>query len=295
MAFGIVIASLLLAWATYPFIERPVRFSSNRLRRTHIVAACVAVLGACGLAVWVTVVCRNVFPPASILEKLNAATLDETYAPTNGMNVLEYNSRGYFHGGSNRPRRSQSALAGNSTMFHYGPRLQQLADEGRLAVRAYFVTGPACPLVPGVIASDIYAYCAQRREQIVGVGTKREGANGRSRSSLLAQEKCPHRTGGQVYSSGWGRGREARFLCQPRRLCSRIETERDSLPRARCAAVFYSPKPSTYGHTRCHRDSRRSDSAHMRRGTTPGPIADLPAGGCKRIDTGQRDRVKYRE
>lgn len=30
----------------YRFIERPVRLSSNRLRRTHIVAACVAVLGA---------------------------------------------------------------------------------------------------------------------------------------------------------------------------------------------------------------------------------------------------------
>jgi hypothetical protein len=52
------------------------------------------------------------------------------------------------------------ALAGNSAMFHYGPRLQQLADEGRLAVRAYFVTGPACPLVPGVIARDEFANCA---------------------------------------------------------------------------------------------------------------------------------------
>jgi len=32
-------------------------------------------------------------------------------------------------------------------MFHYGPRLQQLADEGRLAVRAYFVQA-RMPVVP---------------------------------------------------------------------------------------------------------------------------------------------------
>ena len=94
MAFGIVIASLLLAWATYRFIERPVRLSSNRLQRTNIVAACVAVLGACGLAVWVTGGVPQRFPASLDLQKMNAATLDETYVPTNGMNVLEYNGRG---------------------------------------------------------------------------------------------------------------------------------------------------------------------------------------------------------
>ena len=116
----------------------------NRLRRTHIVAACVAVLGACGLAVWVTGGVPQRFPASLDLEKMNAATLDETYAPTNGMNVLEYNSRGYSMVAQIGQGARKVALAGSSTMFHYGPRLQQLADEGRLAVRAYLVTGPAC-------------------------------------------------------------------------------------------------------------------------------------------------------
>lgn len=66
------------------------------------------------------------------LEKINAATLDVIYAPTNGMNVLEYNGRGYSMVAQIGQGSRKIALAGNSTMFHYGPRLQQLADEGRL-------------------------------------------------------------------------------------------------------------------------------------------------------------------
>ncbi|UPJ78574.1 acyltransferase [Bradyrhizobium sp. 183] len=160
MALGIVVASLLLAWATYHFIERPVRHNSKRLRCTSIAGVSVAVLGACGLAVWVTGGVPQRFSASLDLDKMNAATLDATYGPTNGMNVLEYNNRGYSLVAQIGQGARKVALAGNSAMFHYGPRLQQLADEGRLAVRAYFVTGPACPLVPGVIADDIYAYCA---------------------------------------------------------------------------------------------------------------------------------------
>src|SRR6478735_233977 len=58
MATALVAASFLLAWATYRFIEYPIRFGANRHRRTQIVAACMAALGACGLALWA----RNGFP-----------------------------------------------------------------------------------------------------------------------------------------------------------------------------------------------------------------------------------------
>ena len=58
MATALVAASFLLAWVTYRFIEYPVRFGAHRHRRTQIVAACVAVLGACGLVLWT----KNGFP-----------------------------------------------------------------------------------------------------------------------------------------------------------------------------------------------------------------------------------------
>ena len=52
MATAIVAASFLLAWGTYRFIEYPVRFGAHRHRSTQVVAACMVVLGACGLALW---------------------------------------------------------------------------------------------------------------------------------------------------------------------------------------------------------------------------------------------------
>ena len=70
------------------------------------------------------------------------------------------------------------ALSGDSQLFHYGPRVQQLADEGQLAANTYFVTGPRCPPVPGVIQRDKFARCANlpgilvdlvRREKVQSV------------------------------------------------------------------------------------------------------------------------------
>jgi hypothetical protein len=175
MAFGIVVASLLLARATYRFIERSVRFSSKRLRHPRIVAACVAVLGACGLAVWAIGGVPQRFHASLDLEKMNTATLEATYAPTNGMKVLKYNGRGYSMVAQIGQGTRKVVLAGDSTMFHYGPRLQQLADEGRLVLRAYFVTSPACPLVPGVTARDEFASCAKVANRL---------------SELIQRERC---------------------------------------------------------------------------------------------------------
>jgi hypothetical protein len=63
-------------------------------------------------------------------------------------------------------------------LFHYGPRVQQLVDEGRLAANTYFVTGPFCAPVPGITQRDGFVDCANvpsnlselvRREQVQSV------------------------------------------------------------------------------------------------------------------------------
>jgi len=178
MAAALVIASFLLAWVTYRFIEYPIRFGAHRHRRTQIVAAFLAALGGCGLAVWI----NNGFPerfrpfPDGLdLRKVSAAKLDAIYQPTKGMEVVNQDSTLVSHLGHGERK---VALGGDSLLFHYGSRVQQLADEGRLAANTWFVTGGSCAPVPGVIQQDEFAHCANlpailaelvRREKVQSV------------------------------------------------------------------------------------------------------------------------------
>jgi hypothetical protein len=166
MASALMAASFLLAWVTYRFIEYPVRFGAHRHCRTRIVAACVAVLGASGLAVWT----KNGFPdrfpalPGIDIRKIGEAKLDADFKPTKGMEVLDHGWTLVTHLGHGERK---VALSGDSQLFHYGPRVQQLADEGRLTANTYFVTGPRCPPLPGVIQRDKFASCANLPDILV--------------------------------------------------------------------------------------------------------------------------------
>ncbi|MGY8685946.1 acyltransferase family protein [Bradyrhizobium sp. UFLA05-153] len=166
MALGLVAASLLLAWATYRFIEYPVRFGAHRHRHTLIVAASVAALGACGLAVWTNGGFPERFPPLPGIDvrKIGDAKLDADFKPTKDMEVSDHDWTLVAHLGHGERK---VALSGDSLLFHYGPRVQLLADEGQLAANTYFVTGPRCPPVPEVIQQDKFASCGNLPRKLI--------------------------------------------------------------------------------------------------------------------------------
>lgn len=165
MATALVATSFLLAWATYRFIEYPIRFGAHRHRSTQIVAACMAVLGAFGLALWIKGGFPERFPslPGIDIRKIGNAKLDGDFKPTRGMEVLDRDWIFVTHLGHGERK---VALSGDSQLFHFGPRVQQLADEGQLAANTYFVTGPGCAPVPGLIRRDKFARCAKLSDML---------------------------------------------------------------------------------------------------------------------------------
>ncbi len=190
LAILLIAISFLLAWATYRFIEYPIRFGARRHRRTLIVASCVAALGACGLVVWINNGFPERFPPypgGLDIRKISAAKFDLIYQPTEGMDVTDHDTTLVSHLGHGDRK---VALAGDSLLLHYGPRVQQLADEGKLAANTYFVTLPSCAPVPGYIDYG-FARCANvpgllaelvRREKVqsvvLGAGWLGDGGEG---------------------------------------------------------------------------------------------------------------------
>ena len=201
MASALLVASFLLAWATYRFVEYPVRFGARPHRRTQIVATCLAVLGACGLAVWANNGFPERFPqlPGVDVRKIGDAKLDADFKTTPGMDVSNHDWTLVAHLGHGE---NKVALAGDSLLFQYGPRVQQLADERRLVANTFFVTGPRCPPVPRVTQEDNFARCADlpsilidlvQREKVQAVVLGAAWAGYRTEGMLIEREAkvCP--------------------------------------------------------------------------------------------------------
>jgi len=182
MGVGIVAASLFLAWMTYQLIERPLRFGTHRRVKTLLLAGWMCLLGGTGAAIWSSGGLPGRFQalPNFDMTKISAAAADPIFKATESMTVIDIDQTLVAQIGEGSRK---VLLTGDSTLFHYGPRIERLHSEGRLAVEVIFVAGASCPPVPGVLQTDHFAHCRDMPDLVSktieqnGVGTMVIGAS----------------------------------------------------------------------------------------------------------------------
>ena len=136
---ALLLASFLLAWATYEFVEKKIRCArpGALVRRSAVpaLAASMTALGVFGIAALQgRVVPQSAAVP--LVSEISRASLDWTYG---GDRVIPGDSR-------------RSVLFfGDSHMQHYWPRIEKLVTERAAPVRTViFKTAGGCAPVPGI-------------------------------------------------------------------------------------------------------------------------------------------------
>jgi peptidoglycan/LPS O-acetylase OafA/YrhL len=157
-ALLIVMISVLLAWLTYRFVERPLRFGGHRRAKTFFLLGAMVVVGGIGGVTF----CAHGFAsryrnlPQIDLSHINAAVRDGIFQPTRSMQVEKIKGVTIAKIGDGP---STVLFVGDSVLFQYGPRVQALLDAGRLRKTVYFIVGPSCAPIPGIIKTGLFAYC----------------------------------------------------------------------------------------------------------------------------------------
>ncbi len=160
LAVGLVAVSFLLAWMTYRLVETPVRFGNRRRGNTIALIASMGLMGVAGTAAWLTNGFGFRYPdlPNINIAKISTAVGEGFFRPTKDMRVNKVKKIIVAVIGDGK---DAVLLTGDSLMYHYGARVQELLDDGRLTKTVYFVVGPSCTPIPGIIKSGPFAHCSE--------------------------------------------------------------------------------------------------------------------------------------
>lgn len=145
-----VVASIILSWLTYRFVESHLRFGPNGKQKAIALLAVMASLSCLGFLVKQDVIHSRIYGQKInlILESYNDWEYPKNLKPMEGIN-----GPAYFIKGS---RPEATVFFGDSHMEQYSPRITKLLtenkDEGTNT--AYFVIGRSCPITPNVYTKD---------------------------------------------------------------------------------------------------------------------------------------------
>jgi peptidoglycan/LPS O-acetylase OafA/YrhL len=159
-AIGIVVISFLLAWLTYRLVERPFRFGGNRRSKTIALVAIMSLMGVAGTTTWLAKGFTSRFSdlPSINISKINAANRDGIFQPTKSMHVREIHKTDIAEITSGQ---SAVLFTGDSVLYQFGPRVQELFNHGLLKKTVDFVVSASCAPIPGIIRTGIFSHCSE--------------------------------------------------------------------------------------------------------------------------------------
>ena len=141
-----VVLSIFLAWTTYRFIEKPIRFGGNKIPKSISLIAIISSLGAVGLYFS----CIGGITPYNLkLEFISEAKNDWAYP--NGLVKRD----GYWATSKNPVK---VVMFGDSTIEAFGPRIVDQYNAGAIKEVAFATIGGCAPLPNAYRNNDTYIH-----------------------------------------------------------------------------------------------------------------------------------------
>jgi peptidoglycan/LPS O-acetylase OafA/YrhL len=145
----LIIASIILAFATYVYVEKPIRFSGNRQRKASRLIPALGMVATAGLLVATNAITSRLDSPytASVESALNDRAPGGHFV-RGGKDVAMHRTPG--------DTTHEILVTGDSHAAQYFPRFDELARRaGGAVASAVFLTYGGCPPIPGVNHSGI--------------------------------------------------------------------------------------------------------------------------------------------
>jgi peptidoglycan/LPS O-acetylase OafA/YrhL len=136
-----VLLSVLLAWLTYKFIEKPIRFGKKTKRNVGLLVLSLALVGLFG---WHVQNREGITPYNELLLYITEAKGDWAYPK--GLVSSSVDDQQFWSTSGKPPT---VVFLGDSHVEQYGPRIVDLYAKG-LGKEAAFITSGGCPPIPGV-------------------------------------------------------------------------------------------------------------------------------------------------